>query len=606
MSLQQFNSFEMVNSLAFALGLIATVIALAYARQVRISGGASGSGKLPKTFALFLGQIVSSFVLLFLLQFGNKDYLSITTLEFVAFMLFTHSGCFTVIALMNRPRKSRYHLAGGGLLVLVSILAALFLELCAYPTRLDHINFGGLLFGSALLVGVAMAIWQVMSASRRTYLYGVLGVCMAMVLILSQLLAFSSVSHDFSSTAPAMESAGLGAIRLQFILMFSMAAAVSLSCVVGNNPRHHWRRYTVSAVLIVVFSVLVFQATDRALKESSRYFELAQLVEKAKNQRFELRELVIDFQSENHSDTSQMAPSSEVFSRISIYNDLLIELDQFMSDPQVSEEIRTYYFAKDVDGGKSLHQNLRDYSNAAKGALGLQPGYSAYNNADNLRLERQLSHISTLIHNKTYATRNLQVLVRDMSFAGGLFIVMFVGFGVFIPAHLSTIAALNALEAEKERIEKLALCAEHTSKGIVVAGADAMIVWCNDAFLEITGFKLSELVGFGVIRKLRHPDADMEQISGLLKDLSEKRAGEIEVIARKKDGSDIWLKISISPVEQNGVITQYVHIVEDVTEARQIEQTLSKAREENERLALIAKHATDGMIMLGPNLSWSG
>lgn len=597
MFFQNDNMFDIVNGVAFLLGLFAAVVALGYAHQFRGSGKRQ-SGQLPWTMGLFLGQLIVSYCLLFLLVFEDRSLILLTMEEMFAFMGLSHAMGFFTMWLMNRPSGSSLVRLGGITAVLSTVISGLILSFLALPSEAVQLNIAAALAGSLLLSGSGYLGWRIMRRSKKAPVY-VLGVILlALSMLFGQLMIHFSLSSDVPGMIH-MDHAGMDSVRLQFILLFNMATAMSLAFVIGDNPRHHWRRYAVAGGLVSAFALLVYQATDRAMTETARYFELARLVETVKNQRYELREIVEDFQSSDHQHMSSLILPAKTFDTIEAFNRTIIEIDQLMSSGKTAPEIRNAYFEKsDQSGETNLQEDLELFGIAVTSALGLQVGSGVQAKIDDHQLELALASLSAAIMQKAYQTNSLQFLVRDMSLGSGIFIIIFLSVGVFLPAHTSTVNALNELEAEKDRVYKLALCAEHTTKGVVVSNREGKMVWCNEAFSEITGYSFSELQGNGIIRMLRHPDADMREISRMLSELNEWRSSDIEIIARRRDGTDVWLKIAVSPVEQDGEVLQFVHVVEDITEQRAIGERLKQASRENERLALIAKHASDGQVIL--------
>lgn len=82
------------------------------------------------------------------------------------------------------------------------------------------------------------------------------------------------------------------------------------------------------------------------------------------------------------------------------------------------------------------------------------------------------------------------------------------------------------------------------------------IVYANQAFLDLTGWDRSEVLGESfnsLMARGASPEALKEiesAVDGRLKD-------DPEICYRRKDGNQFWASISISPVrDQNGVIVQ--------------------------------------------------
>ena len=407
-----------------------------------------------------------------------------------------------------------------------------------------------------------------------------------------------------------MTHEGKNALWLKVFLAVMSVMSLGLCAVMGNNPRQHWRRYAVSAVLVGVMSGSIFVATHVSLRYSNTHFELARLVETLNAQRSILYLKAMDQDRKDSRRSTVKAVESDVFRNMQVYYDTSVQIDDLVRSSSVETDIRDTYlsltFSTDELSSHSLQDDVDLFYEYLKSVFGLSSKIVTLSEVEQVRFERRLNAFSNLIISQARNASSYQILIKDMVLLGGVFIGAFLTFGVFLPAHRSTIQALDALESEKARIYKLALCAEHTTKGIVLTNARGQITWCNDAFCEMTGFRFSELDGRTILQATRNPAADQTELSRVFAELRAARTTDIEVLACRKDKSDFWLSGSITPIVESGSIKQIVHVFNDVTEAREMQDRLTAARTEAERLAVIARHATDGMAITdaGLNVTW--
>ncbi|MBZ8179156.1 PAS domain S-box protein [Oscillatoria salina] len=130
------------------------------------------------------------------------------------------------------------------------------------------------------------------------------------------------------------------------------------------------------------------------------------------------------------------------------------------------------------------------------------------------------------------------------------------------------------LNRESLHLYRSALAA--TSCGVAIADARQAhrpIVYCNQAFEEITGYSRAEVIGRNC-KFLQGSDTDpiaIEQIRAAL-----KVGGECQVVIKnyKKDGTPFWNELKISPVrDEQGNLTHFVGVQTDITKRKQEEET---------------------------------
>jgi PAS domain S-box-containing protein len=140
-------------------------------------------------------------------------------------------------------------------------------------------------------------------------------------------------------------------------------------------------------------------------------------------------------------------------------------------------------------------------------------------------------------------------------------------------------SALNAHPEEKLDLGALwlyerALAA--TSCGIVISDAhrpNNPIIYCNQAFLEITGYSRDEVIGRNC-RFLQGPDTDQEAIEQIRQAIRVGQECEVVLKNYRKDGTFFWNSLTISPVrDANGCLTHFIGVQTDITRRKQAEET---------------------------------
>jgi PAS domain S-box-containing protein len=139
--------------------------------------------------------------------------------------------------------------------------------------------------------------------------------------------------------------------------------------------------------------------------------------------------------------------------------------------------------------------------------------------------------------------------------------------------------------AVPDRRELALVAVERTRMPMVVSDPrqpDSPIVLANQAFLDLSGYDASEVIGRNC-RFLQGPETDEADVEAIRRGLA---AGEefltVELLNYRKNGSTFWNELSISPVyDAGGELIYYFGSQKDVTVRRRAE-----ALEQTERLLL--------------------
>ena len=104
--------------------------------------------------------------------------------------------------------------------------------------------------------------------------------------------------------------------------------------------------------------------------------------------------------------------------------------------------------------------------------------------------------------------------------------------------------------------------------GITVADADdpdESLVYVNRGFETITGYTAADALGRNC-RFLQGDDTDPEGVAALRTAIDEDYSETVELRNYRSNGTDFWNRVTVAPVYDDGDVTHYVGIQDDVTE----------------------------------------
>ena len=124
------------------------------------------------------------------------------------------------------------------------------------------------------------------------------------------------------------------------------------------------------------------------------------------------------------------------------------------------------------------------------------------------------------------------------------------------------------VENHRKDLGPFVVAAETTRMAMAFTDAkepDNPIVFANDSFLSLTGFDRAEVLGRSV-NSLLAPGADPDATARVSAACEGSPATDPEVHYRRKDGTDFWASVFVSPVrDKNGEVVQHFFSFVDLT-----------------------------------------
>jgi len=178
---------------------------------------------------------------------------------------------------------------------------------------------------------------------------------------------------------------------------------------------------------------------------------------------------------------------------------------------------------------------------------------------------------------------HVQDMPTEFSTKGGAALSMLVSGARFAMDRRDylVINARDVTEAERERLQREAIL-QNASIGIAVT-RDQRFVLANPRFEQMYGWPEGALIGQGA-RVVWDSDDDYQRIGATLgPQLLRGESAEIETVARRFDGSTFLARVTGKAIDPSHPARGgTIWIVDDITERRQVEQALERARDEAE------------------------
>ncbi|MCF7483743.1 PAS domain S-box protein [Vibrio sp. J1-1] len=127
---------------------------------------------------------------------------------------------------------------------------------------------------------------------------------------------------------------------------------------------------------------------------------------------------------------------------------------------------------------------------------------------------------------------------------------------------------ISEQKSVEEKLEKFHKAVEYSPATVVITDSGGMIEYVNPEFTRVTGYTYEEAIG-ETPSILKSGKMSTDIYDDLWKTILEGNVWKGEMVNKIKNGDLIWETISIAPiVEENGNITHFVAVKEDITEKR--------------------------------------
>jgi sigma-B regulation protein RsbU (phosphoserine phosphatase) len=137
------------------------------------------------------------------------------------------------------------------------------------------------------------------------------------------------------------------------------------------------------------------------------------------------------------------------------------------------------------------------------------------------------------------------------------------------------------------------------AEGVTIADArlpDRPLIYANEGFERMTGYPVADVLGRNC-RFLQGPETDAGAMAEIRAALAECRDCVVEILNYRRDGSQFWNRLSISPVRNaSGEVTHFIGIQSDVTARRLAEDGLRRSKEALEQDLRLAARVQQALL----------
>ena len=129
---------------------------------------------------------------------------------------------------------------------------------------------------------------------------------------------------------------------------------------------------------------------------------------------------------------------------------------------------------------------------------------------------------------------------------------------------------ITAEVAQREKFNLLSLVADETDNSVVITDRDQKIIYVNNGFERLTGFKLKDVVGRVPGHMLQGPNTDKETVARIRKNLTAGKPIYEEVLNYDRNKKPYWISLAINPVRgKTGQVERFISIQANVTATKQ-------------------------------------
>lgn len=241
------------------------------------------------------------------------------------------------------------------------------------------------------------------------------------------------------------------------------------------------------------------------------------------------------------------------------------------------------------------HWTMEFVSNGCFDLTGYKSSYLIYNNKvsyNEIIHSEDRNRIWNEVQHAVKKKKSFRISYRIITSSGNIRWVLEQGIGVYSPegkllALEGFISNITDQKEAEEDVRKLSRSVEQSPTIVVISDLNAIIEYVNPQFTKTTGYKAQEVIGKNP-RILKSGNTPQEVYKSLWGAITKGKEWSGEIENRKKNGNLYWESANIFPLkDEQGNITHFIAMKEDITERKKMEQELIAAKnkaEESDKL----------------------
>ncbi len=154
-----------------------------------------------------------------------------------------------------------------------------------------------------------------------------------------------------------------------------------------------------------------------------------------------------------------------------------------------------------------------------------------------------------------------------------------------IRQNLEEIHAMHdSLLISQNKLKQLSLIAQNTSDCMIITDSEGFALWVNDGFYKLTGYTIEDIRDRKPGRILQGKATDPETVKRIREKLSNREVVMEDIINYDKSGRKYWTRILINPVFENGELTNFIAVQNDITERKNSQDAIEQQKKQIEAL----------------------
>ncbi len=152
---------------------------------------------------------------------------------------------------------------------------------------------------------------------------------------------------------------------------------------------------------------------------------------------------------------------------------------------------------------------------------------------------------------------------------------------------------MRQISTSELELKKLSLIATKTKNGVIIANEKGEIEWVNQAFTDITGYSMDEVIGEKPKNFLQSDATDPTTISMISEKLAKKEAVDVILVNKTKNKGNYFNHLEVIPIfDDEGKHINFIALQRDITNEVKSKEEILRI---NSRFELIANNAEIGV-----------